>query len=205
MLLLPLTILARPAAAMTFTLLADPDVCGGRACILAEGLIDQDSVGQFDAFIRQHRIERGAMIALNSEGGVVIDGVTLGEHIRKAGLATVALGPSPDRSRTAKGCASACVFSFLGGTERSVGSGARIGVHQIYCDPRVDTGLSISDVQLLSALIAQHIERMGGSEELLIVMLRTPPQDIDWLSSPELARLKVTTAMSTSAGSQPTP
>jgi hypothetical protein len=202
--ILALTALVRPAAAMTFRLLDNPGACGAQVCVLAEGAIDQDSVKTFDSFVREHRIKPGAVMALNSYGGVVLYGLTLGEHIRKAGLETVVLGPSSLGKGSAAGeCASACVFGFFGGVARSVDPGGRIGVHQIYFDPSARDGLSVADVQLLSSLIAQHVERMGGTMDFLVLMLRTPAQDIHWLSASEMTRLNVTNTLPAPPGYAP--
>jgi len=201
---LALAAVDRRPAAMTFRLLDNPGACGGHVCVLAEGLIDQDSVGKFESFVREHRIEPGAVMALNSEGGGVLNGLTLGEHIRKAGLETVVLGPSSlDKSSVAEDCASACVLSFFGGVQRSVEPGGRIGVHQIYSNPLTRDALSVADVQLLSSLIAQHVQRMGGTMDFLVLMLRTPAQNIHWLSASEMTRLNVTNAPGTSQGHPP--
>lgn len=172
---------------MTFEMISG---CGGKTCILASGLIDKDSVGDFQAFAKKHQVAPGAVVALNSEGGVLLYGLALGDQIRKAGLSTTlqdsASGPSE--------CASACVFTFMGGVERSVGKGARVGVHQIYSDTKARDSLSVSDAQYLTSLVALHIDKMGGRLGILILALRTSPESIHWFSASELSTLSVTTA-----------
>src|ERR1700712_1278921 len=79
---------ATPATAMTFEMITGASGCGGRTCILASGLIDKDSVGQFQAFTKKHQVAPGAVVALNSEGGVLLFGLALGDQIRKAGFST---------------------------------------------------------------------------------------------------------------------
>jgi hypothetical protein len=189
-----LVTLASPASAMTFEAVTSPHVCGDQPCILATGLIDKDSVRQFDAFVREHQLAAGATVALNSEGGVLIYGLELGDHIRKAGLSTTVPGSEFNAAQAGE-CASACVFTFLGGVQRSVGDGARIGVHQIYANIQARDSLSVADAQWLSSLVAQEIERMGGGIGILVLTLRTPPEHIHWFSSAELDGLKVVTSI----------
>jgi hypothetical protein len=189
-----LMVLASPAAAMTFTAVAASGGCGEQTCIQASGPIDKDSVAAFQAFVRAHRIEPGAVVALNSEGGVLLFGMALGDEIRKDGLSTtVQAAASTPGSPLPDECASACVFSFLGGVERSVGKGARLGVHQIYSNGQARDALSVADAQWLTSLAAAHIDRMGGRLGILVLCLRTPPQDIHWFSVSELDRLDVVT------------
>ena len=179
---------ATPAAAMTFEMISG---CGGKTCILASGLIDKDSVGDFQAFAKKHQVAPGAVVALNSEGGVLLYGLALGDQIRKAGLSTTLQDSASGQPAE---CASACVFTFMGGVERSVGKGARVGVHQIYSDTKARDSLSVSDAQYLTSLVALHIDRMGGRLGILILALRTSPDSIHWFSASELSSLSVTTA-----------
>jgi hypothetical protein len=183
---------ATPAAAMTFEMITGASSCGGKTCILASGLIDKDSVGQFQAFAKKHQIEPGAVVALNSEGGVLLYGLALGDQIRKAGLSTTLQDSASGQPPTE--CASACVFTFMGGVERTVGKGARVGVHQIYSDTQARDSLSVSDAQYLTSLVALHIDKMGGRLGILILALRTSPDAVHWFSASELSGLSVTTA-----------
>jgi hypothetical protein len=181
---------ATPAAAMTFEMITGASACGGKTCILASGLIDKDSVGQFQAFTKKHQVAPGAVVALNSEGGVLLYGLALGDQIRKAGFSTTL---QDSASGQPSECASACVFTFMGGVERTVGKGARVGVHQIYSDTQARDSLSVSDAQYLTSLVALHIDRMGGRLGILILALRTSPDAIHWFSASELSGLSVTT------------
>lgn len=191
-----LSILATPAAAMTFQRVEGPVECAARDCVLASGDIDKGSVGEFRAFAQANHIRPGALYILNSEGGVLMYGLALGDQIRKAGFSTTVQAYDPASGRLGRGaeCASACVFAFLGGVERSVGEGSRIGVHQIYANLQARDSLSVADAQWLTALTASHIDRMGGSVEILVIALQTPPTGIHWFSGPELGQLNVITA-----------
>jgi hypothetical protein len=187
---------AAPASAMTFEQITGPTDCAQRACILASGMIDAQTPGDFNRFVKDHHVASGALVVLNSEGGVLLYGLSLGDLIRKDGLSTTvqAFDHAAGRFEAGGECASACAFTFLGGVQRSVGQGARVGVHQIYSDPQARDALSVADAQYLTSLVAMHIQRMGAAMDMLILTLRTPPQNIHWLSSAELIHMAVTTA-----------
>jgi hypothetical protein len=182
------------AEAMTFQAVGGPAECAGRACILAEGLIDEHTSRDFEAFLKDHQIARGGLVVLDSEGGNLMESLKLGNEIREAGLATTVRGydRGAGQFRDGGACASACAYAFLGGVERSVGAGARIGVHQIYTAG--DTwALSAQDGLQLMSLVAVHVRRMCGDLDLLIPAMRTRPGDMHWLSPGELTRYAVVT------------
>ena len=187
---------AQPAAAMTFRTITGPEACAERGCILAEGMIDQKSSGDLARFVRDNHVQPGALVVLNSEGGVLLYGLSLGQTIRRAGLSTTvqAYDAAAHEFRAGGECASACAFTFLGGVRRDVGQGSRIGVHQIYANPAARDGLSVGDAQWLAAQTAEHVDRMGGAVGILIEALRTAPDHIHWFSERELTSLRVVTA-----------
>jgi hypothetical protein len=186
---------AKPAAAMTFQTITGPEACAERGCILAEGMIDQKSSGDLARFIRDNHVKAGALVVLNSEGGVLLYGLSLGQTIRRAGLSTtVQAYDAATRQFRAGECASACAFTFLGGVQRDVGEGSRIGVHQIYANPTARDGLSVGDAQWLAAQTAEHVDRMGGAVGILVEALRTAPDHIHWFSERELTSLRVVTS-----------
>ena len=186
---------APSARAMTFETLSGSAECVVRQCVLASGPVDKASVGAFLQLVRERRIAPGAVVLLNSEGGYLLYGIRLGEEIRRAGFATaVNRYDAAAQVLVPADCASACAFAFLGGVERDVAPGSRVGVHQIYANVEARDGLSVGDVQFLTSLTAMHIDNMGGGVGILIEALRTPPDVVHWFSDPELSRLAVTTA-----------
>jgi hypothetical protein len=82
---------------------------------------------------------------------------------------------------------------FLGGVERTVYDGSRVGVHQIYANLQARDALSVGDVQFLTSLCAMHIDHMGGGVGILVEALRTPPEAVHWFSAEEMARLQLVT------------
>ena len=188
---------ATAAQAMTFETLSGPRECAERPCVLASGSVDKTTVAAFLSFIRAQHIAPGALVVLDSEGGYLLQGIRLGEEIRRAGFATaVNRYDAAAQAFATADCASACVFAFLGGVRRDVAPGSRVGVHQIYGNVQARDGVSVGDVQLLTSLTTMHIDNMGGGIGILIEALRTPPETVHWFSGAELSRLAVVTRRS---------
>jgi hypothetical protein len=183
---------AAPASAMTFELVSGPAESAQRAGILASGEIDERAASDFQAFRNAHDIGAGALMVLDSAGGDVLQSLRLGNEIRAARLATtVAAYDAATRSfRRGGRCASECAYAFLGGVERSVGAGAKVGVDQI------EAGTTASDSMWLESMVATHVSRLGGRLELLIPAMGSPPNDVHWLSAEELSRYAVVTTAS---------
>jgi hypothetical protein len=184
---------ASAASAMTFETVAGPGPCASRACVLASGAIDEHTGEAFSAFLKTSKIGRGGLVILDSPGGDLLQSLALGNAIRGAGLATTVQSYDRRNGRFQAGaCASACAYAFLGGVERSVGEGSRIGVHQIYTTNGNWT-LSAQDGMELMSMVAVHVNHLCGSLDLLIPTLKTHPADMHWLSAVELTRYAVVT------------
>lgn len=177
-----------PAAAMSFEVIADGGECARRICILATGEIESDTASDFSWFLAREQAPAGSMLILNSPGGDVVQALAMGRKVRKAGLSTMVAGRDLAGAIHRGECASACAYVFLGGVTRTLGDGARLGVHQMF--GRYGE-LSAADSQWLTAMIATHVQSLGGNMDFLITALRTPPQTTHWLSPTELARLGV--------------
>lgn len=184
-----------PAAAMSFEKVSAGD-CAERTCVLATGEITSDTAEAFGDYVRANQIARGAVVVLNSGGGNLVGGLSLGAQIRKAGLSTTVEAVDAATGKRAQGgsCASACAYAFLGGVQRTVGKSAHFGVHQLCASPDQPQSLQVSDAQVLVSLIMVHISRMGGAFEILTLALRTPPEHMRWLSPRELSQYDVVTS-----------
>jgi hypothetical protein len=188
--LLGLAASATGASAMSYRFSTAPAGCDAQLCIVATGAIDADSVGGLKTFARDNGVRPGAVVVLDSPGGSTLDGVALGTQIRSLGLATSVQRVAAERLDGV--CASACAYAFLGGVERSVGAGGKIGVHQMTSADK-GPGLSASDAQWAAAMIAIHIDRMGAGVGVLTAALRTPPHKLYWFSQAELYRTQLVT------------
>ena len=189
--------LASGAHAMTFERVTQPALCAEHVCILVEGEIQEHSARQFETFLKKEKIGRGALVILNSPGGNLMESLQLGETIREAGLSTTVQAYDRKTGTFTGGaaCASACAYVFVGGVERSVGQGSRIGVHQVYTSGQT-WAMSAADGLELMSLVAAHVDRLCGSAKLLIPALKTRPDDMHWLNAGELTRYAVTTGPS---------
>lgn len=177
---------AGPAAAMTFQITGGGE-CDNRTCVSASGEIGDHAADEFAAFVKANNIRPGALLVLDSPGGSLTQGLALGGKIRRAGFSTTVQVPGGV-------CASACVYAFLGGVERTVAQGAKLGVHQVYARGGSSLALQVSDTQLLLSLVATHIRRMGASMDVFTLALGTPPESMYWMSTSELSRFAVVTA-----------
>lgn len=184
---------ASEAAAMTFEKVKGSDLCAARECVLASGDIDADSPRSLKSFLRANNIGAGSLLILNSRGGDLLASLAMGTTVREARLSTLVQAYDRRSGRFRGGqCASACVYVLLGGVERGVGEGAKVGVHQLAANGDA-SALSAADSQWLMSLVAVHVSRMCGDLKLLVPTLRTRPQDMYWLSSGELVRTAVVT------------
>jgi hypothetical protein len=185
---------ASRAGAMTFETIDGSGPCASRGCVFASGAIDEHSGPAFAAFLKTSKVGPGGLVILDSPGGDLLQSLVLGNEIRAAGLATTVQGYDRRTGRLQAGaCASACAYAFLGGVERTVSEGSRIGVHQIYSTDGT-WNLSAQDGMELMSLVAIHLDRLCGNLDLLIPTLKTHPGDMHWLSPGELARYAVVTA-----------
>ncbi len=110
---LTLTIFSLPAVGMEFR---DVSQDGGRQVIEASGPIELEDAERFEVLANTYarginNAER-PLLRLNSAGGHVVGGITLGMTIRTLGFDT-----DVEEGAT---CASACTFAFLGGVSRTI-------------------------------------------------------------------------------------
>lgn len=98
----------------------------GRAATLS-GPIELGVTERFRALLARH--PGVTEIRLESEGGNIYEARGLAALIRRNGLATIAVGD----------CTSACTTVFIGGLDRRLQAGARLGFHQY----RIDAGYAV--------------------------------------------------------------
>lgn len=112
-------------------------------------------------------------IFLSSPGGNVYSAILVAREVDRLGLSTV-IPKDAD-------CFSACSFIYFAGHERF--SDGRLGVHQVSSqDPDlVAAQLAVSD-------ISELLSEFGVPNDLFLLMLRTPPEDMHILDRSELNR-----------------
>jgi hypothetical protein len=189
------------------------ETCGKtcRSWVSATGAITGDTPQDFRAFAKQHDL-KGAMIALDSDGGSVLGALALGRAIRALGMSTT-VGRTVDLGAADRGrkrgrlmprayCESMCAFVLLAGVERRVPGEARVLVHQIWLGDRRDdptaANYSAEDLVLVQrdiGRLAQYTVEMGGAIDLLEIALKIPPwEPMRLLSREELRGMKMITA-----------
>lgn len=121
-------------------------------------------------------------IALHSPGGLVMEAIEIGQHVRSLGLNTVI--PSGAH------CLSSCPYILAGGVERTVSLGGAVGLHQHYYETPgyMPAFLAVEDIQMGQGETMEHLIAMGIAAEIMLHSLRTRPEDIYVLVEEELLR-----------------
>ena len=149
------------------------------ATILLDGPIDERAAQRLREEIAARDLA-SATVVLNSPGGLLLEGMALGQVIRQLGFST----------SVAKGgvCHSACVFALLGGVYRFAAPQSSIGVH------RFSSGSAAVDadtVQVVAAAVVSYIRQMGADVDLFDRMTRKGSGQILVLGEKELRQLRV--------------
>jgi len=164
--------------------------------LAATGSIDVGSSARLAAEL-DARGEYVQTVSLNSPGGSLEDAMAMARMIRERDLATLV----PDGAL----CASSCPLVFAGGTTRTVGDKAAIGLHQFYAGtsslPAPEQAMS--DAQVTAARISRYLSEMGVEPAMWLHALDTPPRALYYLSSEEMAEYKLVTSTGPMAFRQP--
>jgi hypothetical protein len=177
--------LAKP---MTFSL-------GKNGRLVATGMIAPGSADTFAAEVNA-RGEYIKTIVLASPGGSVGDALEMGRLIRARGFAT--------EVEKDKICVSSCPLVFVGGVKRAAGTGAIIGVHQVFApDPaeaaRHDT---MSEAQRVSARCQRYLADMGVDLKMWVHAMETPKDRLFIFSANELRELNIVTPANVAANAE---
>jgi hypothetical protein len=146
---------------------------------------DFEAGEQLDGFMAAVTQIGAKAVTFNSPGGSVGTAIRLGRIIRAAGLGTIQVRQLE--------CASACSLAFVGGVQRVADPGS-IGVHRSSFAP--DAGMTADDavarIQAGTAEIISYLNEMGVDPKLLAIALSYDKSDMRYLSSSEMADLRVT-------------
>jgi hypothetical protein len=155
--------------------------------LAATGSIDVGSSARLAAEL-DARGEYVQTVSLNSPGGSLEDAMAMARMIRERDLATLV----PDGAL----CASSCPLVFAGGTTRTVGDKAAIGLHQFYAGTSSLPGpeQAMSDAQVTAARISRYLSEMGVDPAMWLHALDTPPRALYYLSAEEMADYKLVTS-----------
>jgi hypothetical protein len=198
------------------------EACGPncRVWISAQGYITADTAREFEDFAAKNPNARGAVLALDSDGGSVLGTLALGRAIRSLEMVTtvgksmpgangkdglpVALSPNGN-------CESMCAFLLLAGAQRYVPPQAHVLVHQIWLGKKrkhaLESNYSAEELNVVQrdiGRLAQYTVEMGGGMELLETALRVPPwEPLYRLSAEELQRMRLNTVETAFAQKEP--
>lgn len=150
------------ASDMTFEL-----ECAGNAVescyVIAQGTITKDTPKRFSEFWGTGQID-GNQILLNSPGGSLSAGVALGRVFRSLNLNTVVGNGDAVRNRTGlpgpATCQSACAYAFVGGNNRHLTEGSKLGFHRFFIKGQTMDGHSAQSVSggLIRYLIEMNVD-----------------------------------------------
>jgi hypothetical protein len=192
------------AEAMTYGLVPFQD---GSAAIVARGRIEGNETARL-LTVWQAAQERGVVpnaLIVSSPGGNVASALDLGQTLRQLGLRTVvgALAETDGGQPVVTGgnCHSACVMVLMGGVNRSVLPGSRVGVHspQIQVVLRgqnyvLDEATTRYMVQRTEPALRSYARHMGVNPALIDVAHGVPHTSIRTLTSSEMARYGLVTS-----------
>ncbi len=135
--------------------------------IYATGEINSDAGKRLAAIIANKHIPGGSKLFLNSPGGSLGGGMSLGRAIRKNHLGTYIgqLDPNSKVYGSQPGyCYSACAIAFLGGAFRYWTNGSVFGVHRFFWKKHSNNDADLA--QIVSAAVVEYIQSMGVSPRL---------------------------------------
>lgn len=121
-------------------------------------------------------------VRLNSNGGRIAEAQKISDLIRARGLSTY----------VSQHCASACTVVFLGGTQRQLNAGAKLGFHQ-----PAFRGMTAGEQRALIAREQARLEKFGLSKAFAERANAAAPSDMWYPDHGELVREKVVTSIYT--------
>jgi hypothetical protein len=206
--LLAIVAAAAPARAddMSFRLVTLADShCGGRCpqVVAAEGEIVEETPDVFLRFLRNRasREPLRSILLIDSPGGKVVASMSLGQELRKLGMAVVVARVGAEGGPLVSGrCYSACVYALMGGLKRVIPRQSRVGVHRMFnyvdgVDPM--SGEALRERRYADGGMRKTLSRysvsMGVSRDLIALAERTSPDRVHLLTAAEIARWRLGT------------
>jgi hypothetical protein len=170
-----------PAMARFYSEMNDTDYIGQQGhSLTVDGdrvvITGQLSWGLYDKFVQALRDDQVQTVVLNSGGGHFAVGRQMAVLINENGLDTL----------TTEMCASACTFAYLGGHNRTLQAGARLGYHA----PSGNTEQVLSNV---AAHMASVLRAANVPDEFIQHMLATPGDKVWFPTVDELRQANIVT------------
>jgi hypothetical protein len=170
-----------PAMARFYSEMNDTDYIGQQGhSLTVDGdrvvITGQLSWGLYDKFVQALRDDQVQTVVLNSKGGHYAVGRRMAVLINENGLDTL----------TTEMCASACTFAYLGGHNRTLQAGARLGYHA----PSGNTDQVLANV---GAHMAGVLRTANVPDEFIQHMLATPGDKVWFPTVDELRQANIVT------------
>jgi hypothetical protein len=147
--------------------------------------------------LREHKMTAGVAVTIPTECASTNDKGQACAALKRSGRQVMA-----ELRPVGAGCASACVYAFIGASVRQVRPGARLGVHsaklvQVYRDGRVRNApkevLASGRAESLRADLRRYIGEMGIDVGLSHLIATVPFEQIRYLSRNEIAAFGIDT------------
>ena len=152
-------------------------------------LVSGDEESFADAVIR---VKAGAVV-FDSPGGDLVAGIEIGKAIRLKGLKTLVAGGDM--------CASACALAWLGGIDRFMADGARIGFHAVtLVDDPAHRAHSVGN-----ALVGAYLNQLGLPDVAVAYITQAQPNEMQWLTLSDAARVGIAVERLTSPQEEEVP
>jgi hypothetical protein len=163
---LALTTFAASAAEMTYKDVPKSKGIQAYTIVWIDGRIEEGDYEKFARFVsKRNRV----MVALNSDGGLISEGLNIGLLIRQKAMVTAVY----------KDCVSVCGLMWLAGTYRVVSTEAAVGFHAAY---RLENGKPVEDGSA-NALVGGYLMRLGFSWAAIEYLTSAPSETVEWLNS----------------------
>lgn len=111
-----------------------------------------------------------AIIVLNSYGGSTLAGIEIGKVIRLKGYWTYVPAEAV--------CASACSYAWLGGIQRYLEPGGKIGFHASYVQ---ENGIN-KESGVGNAIVGAYLNSLGLSQYAIAYISTAPPESMTWMT-----------------------
>jgi hypothetical protein len=153
----------------------------GKGVITLDGdLVEGDSKKVGDEIGKHNKAGRWVIaIRLNSLGGLMSEGIIIGEGVKEAHISTVVPNGSV--------CASACFIIFAGGTEKYASGKSSIGVH----GAADKNGAETVDTAAATVVMARVLKELGAPPSIIGKMVVTPPSEMLWLKLEDMQSMGV--------------
>ena len=154
--------------------------------LLVTGQITKGDAGRFQTYL-SGMSEEPTLVALHSPGGLVIEALQIGRHIREKGMSSAVLAGAF--------CASSCPYILAGGEERIVSRRGIVGLHQHYYEqPKyLPVIFAVENIQLGQGRTMEYLIEMGVDPSLMVYSLKTSPEQIYALVEDELIETRIAT------------